>query len=161
MSIPKRSWRPDSSKPEDIANVRVCLALLRIYREVQLPHDEMDMTDVARPFWPLVRQHRALFKTAIEGTTAKGRKLRPGPTRRSREETQEELAQWLDTNLRRGRSLQRRDTRGLRPGNYRRGAVMRHPELSPAARWNGGAALRRGQQAPADGREHRPAGGIA
>jgi SpoVK/Ycf46/Vps4 family AAA+-type ATPase len=98
-----RSWRPSSNRPEHIANLRVCLALLRIFRSVELPHEEMDKADVARPFWPLVREHRALLKAALEGCHPRTAKRRPGPP--SREDTREQVDAWIRTELVQARSL--------------------------------------------------------
>ena len=50
------AWELPSSKPEHIANARVAAALLRIYRAVQLPHTEMNLAELARPFWHLIRR---------------------------------------------------------------------------------------------------------
>lgn len=93
MPRPDRTWRPTSSKPEHVANLRVCLALLRIFRSVELPHDEMDKGDVARPFWPLVREHRALLRSALEGY--RPRKASRGPGPRILKDGRDEIDAWI------------------------------------------------------------------
>jgi SpoVK/Ycf46/Vps4 family AAA+-type ATPase len=94
-----RNWRPTSSKPEHVANLRLCLALLRIFRTVDLPHSEMDKADCARPFWPLVREHRLLLRAALEG--CRPTLTRRGPGRRAPEEAREQFDAWISSLLQR------------------------------------------------------------
>jgi len=88
--------RIDSARPEHIADLRVLLALLRVYRGMQLPHEEMDMAAVGRPYWPVVRRHPALLRERLSG-------YRPGSgyalrgKRLDRSESAQELAAWLES----------------------------------------------------------------
>ena len=87
-------WRPDSAKPENAANLRVCLALLRMYRGVQLRSANTDYAAVALPFWPLLRRQRdlLLFGLANAPVPAARKSGRPG---RTREDAQELVSRWL------------------------------------------------------------------
>ncbi len=104
MAHPDLSWRLNSSRPEHIANARVCLALLRIYRAVPLPEEDMDLSNVARPFWPLIRRHPDLFGVAIvghrfmESTSRSGRRL-------SRSISEENLNEWIKTHVKESHAL--------------------------------------------------------
>ena len=104
MAHPDLAWRLHSSRPEHVANARVCLALLRIYRAVQLPQNDMDMADVAKPFWPLIRRHPNLLKLALEGyrfgvISSRQSKRISGPDAR------QELAGWVKTHIVKARAL--------------------------------------------------------
>lgn len=74
-------WRPRAHGAQDVANLHVCLALLRVYRSVQLPVDEMDLGAAMRPFWPLLRLFPRELKVAVQQfqPRVKGRRRRPGP----------------------------------------------------------------------------------
>lgn len=64
MTHPCLNWRPGAKDESSVANLRVSLALLRIYRYVTLPHDEADITALGRVLWPAVREFPKLFKAA-------------------------------------------------------------------------------------------------
>ncbi|MGY4828645.1 AAA family ATPase [Sphaerotilaceae bacterium SBD11-9] len=64
MTHPCLNWRPGAKDETSVANLRVALALLRIYRYVALPQDEADMTALGRVLWPAVREFPKLFRAA-------------------------------------------------------------------------------------------------
>jgi transitional endoplasmic reticulum ATPase len=77
------------------ADVRVLLALVRIYRGVQLPHEEMSLSHVAKPLWPWLRRHSALLVAALRGGPASdGRRSRRRPVAST--DTREQLTAWID-----------------------------------------------------------------
>lgn len=72
--------QPSVSKSHEIANLRVCLALLRVYRSVPLRHQDLDLAVALTPFWPMLRRQRRLLLDAVAGVPAsmdrgKGRRL--------------------------------------------------------------------------------------
>ena len=70
-----------SASPVAVANNRICLALLRIYRHVPLATSELDFRDLMRPLWPLVREEPIALRAAIRGL---GPKPGPNTPRKSR-----------------------------------------------------------------------------
>ena len=64
MTHPCLNWRPGAKDEISVANLRVSLALLRIYRYVALPHHEADLTALGRVLWPAVREWPKLFHAA-------------------------------------------------------------------------------------------------
>lgn len=64
------TWPPTSDAPNAVANSRVCLALLRVYRNVTLRTHDCDLSALARPFWPLLRRQRKLLLHATAGFSA-------------------------------------------------------------------------------------------
>lgn len=61
-------WSPSSNDPISISNNRVCLALLRIFRNVPLAIPVHSHDDVAKPFWPLIQMERALLDKGIQSS---------------------------------------------------------------------------------------------
>jgi hypothetical protein len=78
MAHPHLDWYPRSSSALSIANTRVALALVRVFRRVQLPHDEADLVALARCLWPVARLFPDELRQALTSASA----LRPR-TRRS------------------------------------------------------------------------------
>lgn len=64
MAHPELNWNPASTDETTIANIRHALAVLRVYRYVNLPVDEHNFSYIVRPMWPLIRQFPALFMQA-------------------------------------------------------------------------------------------------
>jgi len=58
-------WSPTANKPVSVANNRVCLALLRIYRHVPFERD-IDHREMVRPLWPLIRLEAPLLRGAVQ-----------------------------------------------------------------------------------------------
>ncbi|NML42504.1 AAA family ATPase [Ramlibacter sp. G-1-2-2] len=80
MGFRDGEWRPEGSKPEQLANVRVCLALLRIYRAVRVRENESDYASVALPFWPMLRRQRTLLLASLaDAPLPAGRRGVPRP----------------------------------------------------------------------------------
>lgn len=48
-----------------MANNRVCLGLLRIYRSVPLSRDELDLHEIIIPFWSLIREEPRHLRGAL------------------------------------------------------------------------------------------------
>ena len=59
-------WSPTLNKPAAIANNRVCLALLRIYRAAAFDSNDLDSAEVVRPLWPLIRLETVLLRGALQ-----------------------------------------------------------------------------------------------
>lgn len=97
-------WRPESAKPDNVANLRVCLALLRIYRGVQLRSADMDYASLAMPFWPLLRRQRDLLLSALGKARIPALRKRGKPGRAG-EDAQEQLTRWLSMFAGRRRCL--------------------------------------------------------
>jgi len=89
-----------SASPVAVANNRVCLALLRIYRYVPLAQSELDFRDLMRPFWTLVREEHVALRAAIRGL---GPKPGPNTAQKSRSVAQEAqdfgMPDWLQLLL--------------------------------------------------------------
>jgi hypothetical protein len=101
MPHPHLNWRPASRKPEAVANVRVCLALLRIYRGVPLPQDEADLPGLARCLWPVVRLFPSLFEQGLMTSAAVLAKR--GQSRRYSQNDVEEQLRWWKQQFRANR----------------------------------------------------------
>jgi transitional endoplasmic reticulum ATPase len=65
MARKKLQWSPDSTDPACMANNRVCLILLRIYRSVPLSRDELDLHEIIIPFWSLIREEPRHLRGAL------------------------------------------------------------------------------------------------
>lgn len=113
MGSSKWDWRPGSSRPECIANLHLCRALLRIYRSVRLPIDDMDMTAVARAFWPLLRRHPQELLAAVSQYRWQG----TGRRRRRQADPDEAdgLRAWFVEQLKDRRQLPMQAPDGLEP----------------------------------------------
>lgn len=59
-------WSSKGTDPVSVANKRICLALLRIFRNVPLNTSRGDYDDIAAPFWPLLREHGELMRKASQ-----------------------------------------------------------------------------------------------
>lgn len=59
-------WSPTANNPASVANNRVCLALLRIYREVAFNRTDLDAGETVRPLWPVIRLEIALLREALQ-----------------------------------------------------------------------------------------------
>lgn len=66
MRIRDSLWSITGKDPVSIANKRICLALLRIFRNVRLSVTPSDHDDIAAPFWPLLRDEWCLLKEASQ-----------------------------------------------------------------------------------------------
>lgn len=66
------NWDFDSSQVANVASMHVCLALLRIYRDVNLPGEKHDSSAIAAPFWPLLRHHAKALLTALQAYAPRG-----------------------------------------------------------------------------------------
>ena len=66
-SMAKRTqfWSPTAGDSVSQANNHVCLAILRIFRQVSLPIERHSYDDLGRPFWPLIRLERAQLRRAL------------------------------------------------------------------------------------------------
>ncbi|MBC5782635.1 AAA family ATPase [Ramlibacter sp. USB13] len=104
MGFRDGEWRPDGRKPEHAANLRVCLALLRIYRNVRVRESDTDHAALALPFWPLLRLQRTLLRDAISGAPLPSGGRR-GMRNLVRDDAQEHVARWLKAGARSGRTL--------------------------------------------------------
>lgn len=71
MGFRNTQWRPSSRRPEDVANLRVCRALVRIYGSVNV--GSPDYVEVARVLWPVLRRQRASLLRAMASTPPPGR----------------------------------------------------------------------------------------
>lgn len=65
MAKHNQIWSPTASDSVSQANNHVCLAILRIFRNVSLSLDRHDYDDLGRPFWPLIRLERAHLRRAL------------------------------------------------------------------------------------------------
>ncbi|WP_161799033.1 ATP-binding protein [Caenimonas sp. SL110] len=61
----RHQWTPESKDIVSIANNRVCLSLLRIYRYIPYSADEVDLHELLTPFWPLIRRQPKLLRQAL------------------------------------------------------------------------------------------------
>lgn len=61
-------WAPEGPEPINIANSRVCLVLLRIFREVPMGIESREFDDVAKPFWPILRLERKLLQSGLRAS---------------------------------------------------------------------------------------------
>lgn len=61
-------WSSKGTDPVSVANKRICLALLRIFRNLPLNISRGDYDDIAAPFGPLLREHGDLpsFREGFE-----------------------------------------------------------------------------------------------
>jgi len=76
MARRKLKWSPDSTEPACIANNRVCLVLLRIYRSVPWSRHELDLYEIIVPFWSLIRTEHVHLRSALLGQDITSRKVK-------------------------------------------------------------------------------------
>jgi len=81
-------WRPGSRRSEDVANLRVCRALVRIYCSVHV--GDSDHADVARTLWPVLRRQRASLLQAMAATPPTGRRHR-----RASSNEADDVSEWI------------------------------------------------------------------
>ncbi len=69
----KRSteWAPGGSDALAIANSRVCLALLRIFRQVPLALERQHYDDLARPLWRAIRPEKRALQKGLQASCAR------------------------------------------------------------------------------------------
>lgn len=58
-------WSPTANTAASVANNRICLALLRIYRAVALERD-VDPGDMVQPLWPVICLEKTLLRSAMQ-----------------------------------------------------------------------------------------------
>ncbi|MES2978004.1 MAG: ATP-binding protein [Pseudomonadota bacterium] len=93
MPIP--NWDPLSPKPAPVANLRLVLALLRIYRESPVSPEEVDICSLARTFWPVVRLKKSLLLACLEGSSPPHGFKRYSP--RSGEDSAACVTEWVSS----------------------------------------------------------------
>ncbi len=104
MSHATPQWRPESTRPEFLSDIRYCLTIIRILRQVSIPVDEIDPAHVARILWPAIRRQPALLLAALTRSCTAGL----APVRVGRRETP---AADVDRSVRRWMAEQLRSSR--------------------------------------------------
>jgi transitional endoplasmic reticulum ATPase len=61
-------WTPEGPEPINVANSRVCLVLLRIFRDVPMGIEPREFDDVVKPFWPILRLERKLVQAGLRAS---------------------------------------------------------------------------------------------
>ena len=61
-------WTPEGPEPINVANSRVCLVLLRIFRNVPMGIEPREYDDIAKPFWPILRLERRHLQTGLRAS---------------------------------------------------------------------------------------------
>jgi SpoVK/Ycf46/Vps4 family AAA+-type ATPase len=100
MARKKLQWSPDSANPASVANNRVCLVLLRIYRcsSAALSPDAIDLNEIIAPFWPLIRTDAVHLRRALLGQTGNSSKASSRRRETARDRQQRELLpEWVTT----------------------------------------------------------------
>lgn len=62
MGARDSQWSSKGTDPVSIANKRICLALLKIFRNVSVNVSPNDYDDIGAPFWPLLQEKRELLE---------------------------------------------------------------------------------------------------
>ena len=65
MPRPSVTWSPNRRDIVSVANCRITLAFLRIFREVRVGVAEPSYDDIARPLWPAMRLERKALQLAL------------------------------------------------------------------------------------------------
>lgn len=86
---------PDVSNAADVANNRVCLVLLRMYRRRTTLVGEHDDPDAMRPFWSVIREERQLLRDAIGSLRRRIVSKRSGRSRLVACESEEDFPNYL------------------------------------------------------------------
>jgi SpoVK/Ycf46/Vps4 family AAA+-type ATPase len=66
MGARDSQWSSKGTDPVSIANKRICLALLKIFRNVSVNVSPNDYHDIGAPFWPLLQEKRELLEKATQ-----------------------------------------------------------------------------------------------
>ncbi len=79
MGARDSQWSSKGTDPVSIANKRICLALLKIFRNVSVNVSPNDYDDIGAPFWPLLQEKRELLEKATQKLIKRqlGRKKSP------------------------------------------------------------------------------------
>ncbi len=91
-------WSPSQRNLASVVNSRVCLAILRIFREARLGVERHLFDDIVRPLWPALRLEQRAMKAALVASA--GTVLITGPRiallpDSSTEDAETEMPAWL------------------------------------------------------------------
>ncbi|MBU2410807.1 MAG: hypothetical protein KKC79_19410, partial [Gammaproteobacteria bacterium] len=91
-------WSPSQRNLASVVNSRVCLAILRIFREVRLGVERHAFDVIVRPLWPALRLEQRAMQAALASSV--GTALITAPRiailpDSSAEEAETEMPAWL------------------------------------------------------------------